>query len=195
MKLRAYSLGESPIVLQCFCTHKVILFWESGRVGEWFVILSHFGSILTVAQYANAPTIKFKRLLPQLFIGAILSLATGSLSHSWSKHEFTNEEATPSDSVLMRQLLWNNWTVRFVQPTSLTLDPVTGAPNPWLIQIVCSLASAGDHNLNPQHANHTKSISWNYLGQVNLHSFAKQNAAQLMLWPITRSNAVRYSNQ
>lgn len=96
-KLRGYSLeGESCRFTVFFCKHmKDILFRETLLDNGVFCNLEpfwvHLDLNLSVAHMPNAPTIKFKWLLSRLFIVAILSLVTTSVSSS--------------DSVLMRQLL------------------------------------------------------------------------------------------
>ena len=80
--------GESPIVLQCFCTHKVVVFWESGRVFrhlEPFWVHLDSGSICKCPnhqiQASSSPT--FHRRHPFLGHRKLISLMKQTWIHKW----------------------------------------------------------------------------------------------------------------
>lgn len=153
-----------------------ILFWETCTVYyiiECFGILSHFGSILPLfcrwTHLPNAPTIKFKQLLPRLFIIAILTLVTGIAS------------TTPSNSVLMRQLLRKHLDRARCTSCKPHIGSGDRGPQPFAdpdsLFLGMSRCSA---------CNHAKFISW-----TSQSSFLCK--ATCSTYTLARNNAARYS--
>ena len=168
--------GESPIVLQCFLhAHESysILFWESllynGMFRHFEPFWVHLDLILSVAHLPNAPTIKFKQLLPRLFIVAILTLVIGIAS------------TTPSNSVLMRQLLRKHLDRARCTSCKPHIGSGDRGPQPFAdpnsLFLGMSRCSA---------CNHAKFISW-----TSQSSFLCK--ATCSTYTLARSNAARYS--
>lgn len=171
--------GKSSIVLQCFFAptwklqhtflgdlYRILYNWMFRHLEPFWV---HLDLILSVAHLPNAPTIKFKQLLPRLFIIAILTLVIGIAS------------TTPSNSVLMRQLLRKHLDRARCTSGKPHIGSGDRGPQPFAdpdsLFLGMSRCSA---------CNHAKFISW-----TSQSSFLCK--ATCSTYTLARSNAARYS--
>lgn len=176
-----YSLGGEWYRFTVFsCTHMKVTVYFFGRpyyIVECFVILSYFGSILTL----------FCRWLicqmPQLSNSSnFFPDFSSSPSLPWSQEAYlTHEEATPSNSLLMRQLLRKHLDRARCTSCKPHIGSGDRGPQPFAdpdsLFLGMSRCSA---------CNYAKFISW-----TSQSSFLCK--ATCSTYTLARSNAARYS--